>query len=687
MEAMSKRSCFSILVCVVVHLFVAVYAPTPARAQSSRIRIMPTDGAELAVGQRFDLRVEATGPDNGPPPRGLRVTLDGTDVTDANILDEGVGGERGAGGTGASGPGRRRAGRAPANSTNLLIRDLSFSEAGVHMISARTADGAAARVEIRVHRREADVDDTPRVRNVILLLGDGMGTAHRTAARLVSRGLRSGKAAGRLAMDTMEATGLVMTASLNAVITDSAPGMSSYVTGQKGANNQIGVYPDNTADVFDNPRVEYLGEMLRRTRGARFNVGLVTTADVTDATPAGNAVHTSDRSAGPGIAAHYFDERDTNGIAVLMGGGARHFSPNGEGDDERADGRDLVGEYRDAGYRLVTTGTELGTIQAEAEPPARLLGLFHPAHMNVSFDKVGAGRYSRELALEENASRRDQPMLDDMARAAIRSLAAHSSDGFYLLIEGASIDKQAHAVDAERTIWDVIELDRAVQVALDFAETTNNDADPTNDTLVLATADHEAGGLAIIGVGNEPYAPAALGTAVRDYAAVFRFEREQLLDFTLNYDVDEQGYPRDPDPSRKLIIGWAAAPDHYENWTSNRLAQEPAVARPEPSGDTERPTAIANPERDGPAQNSDNETMTGRTIPGFLVKGTIENGAHSCKPADQCQGDIPSEPHTISGHTATDVPLSASGPGALRFTGTYENTDVFFKLLRVLAGE
>jgi alkaline phosphatase len=531
-----------------------------------------------------------------------------------------------------------------------------------------------------VHGSEADAEKAPRVRNVILLLGDGMGAAHRTAARLVSRGLRSGKAAGRLAMDTMEATGLVMTSSLNAVITDSAPGMSSYVTGQKGANNQVGVYPDNTDDVFDNPRVEYLGEMLRRTRGSGFNVGLVTTADVTDATPAGNAVHTSDRSAGDGIAGQYFDERDTNGITVLMGGGARHFSPDGE----RTDGRDLAREYRDAGYRLVTAGAELRGLQTEAEPPARLLALFHPFHMSVSFDKVGAGRYSQELALAKNARRRDQPMLDDMARAAIRSLAAHSPAGFYLLIEGASIDKQAHAVDAERTIWDVIELDRAVQVALDFAKTTNTDADPTNDTLVLVTADHEAGGLAIVGVGNEPYAPTALGTAVRDYAAVFRFEPEQRLDFTLNYEADDHGYPRDPDPSRKLLIGWAAAPDHYENWISNRVARAPTVVL-EPSDDTERPTAVANPERDSRAADSDNQTMAGRRIPGFLVKGTIENGAHACKPADRCRGDIPSEPHTISGHTAADVPLSASGPGALRFTGTYENTDVFFKLLRLLA--
>jgi len=87
-------------------------------------------------------------------------------------------------------------------------------------------------------------------------------------------------------MDTLDVTGLVMTASLNSAITDSSPGMASYATGQKGNNNQQGVFPDNTADAFDNPRVEYIGELMRRTRGDGFNVGIVTTADVTDSTPA-----------------------------------------------------------------------------------------------------------------------------------------------------------------------------------------------------------------------------------------------------------------------------------------------------------------------------------------------------------------------------------------------------------------
>ena len=635
---------------------------------ATRIRIMPAERGVLAVGQRVDVRVEATS-DGAEPPRGLKVTINGRDVTASNMLDPGAGGERGAGGTGAAGPSVRaehRAGTAPANTTNFLLRDFSATRPGALAIEARTDDGAQAAVKLAVESWAAPAG-VRRARNIILLLGDGMGTAHRTAARIVSRGVRDGKALGRLAMDTLDATGIVMTASLNSVITDSSPGMSAYVTGHKSNNNQEGVFPDNTADHFDNPRVEYIGEMLRRTRGNGFNVGIVTNADVTDSTPAANAIHTSDRFAGPGIAARFFDERARNGVSVLLGGGGRHFMPKTAG-GARPDDRRLAEEYEKAGYARVSNGREVQAMLAGGASPARLLGLFHPSHMPVAFDKVGAGRYSDELALPNNGAYRDTPMLEDMTRLALKSLMAHSPAGFYLMVEGASIDKRAHAVDAERMVWDVIEFDRAVHVALEFARGTNSDANPANDTLVIVTADHECGGLGIIGVGNERYAPSKTEKAVRDYAAVFRFAPDQQLDFFPNYTPDDKGYPVNPDPSRKLLLGWAAAPDHYENWLSNRLQLEAAIV--------EGKTAVPNPARDG----------TSEPIRGFLVLGSIENGATPCPEASGCLADTASVAQAIAGHTGSDVPLSASGPGSSQFVGVYENTDVFLKMLRAGSG-
>ncbi len=548
---------------------------------------MPPDGGVLAAGQRVDVRVEATG--ESEPPRGLTVLINGKDVTSLNLLAAGAGGERGAGGTGtdASAPAAHRAGAAPPVSTNFLLRGFTVTAAGPLRIEARTADGARASVRLSVERWQAP-GPAAAAKNVILLVGDGMGIVHRTAARLMSRGLQNGKAAGRLAMDTLDVTGLVMTASLNSAITDSSPGMAAYATGQKSNNNQQGVFPDNTADPFDNPRIEYLGELLRRTRGRGFNVGIVTTADVTDSTPAANAVHTSDRFAGAGIADRFFDERQANGVSVLLGGGARYFMPKDAG-GERGDGRRLAEEFAAAGYARIANGADVARLTAAAAPPARVLGLFHSSHLPVAFDKVGAGKYSDELARPANAAYRDTPMLEDLTRLALRSLSSHSPDGFYLMVEGASIDKRAHAVDAERTIWDVIEFDRAVEVALDFARRTNSDRDPANDTLVVVTADHEAGGLAIIGVGNERFAPAVLGRAVRDYAAVFRFVPDQELNFVPNYQADARGFPADPDPSRKLLLGWAAGPDRYENWVSNRRQLEAAVLEGTPAVERRQP--------------------------------------------------------------------------------------------------
>jgi alkaline phosphatase len=667
-----------------------VAGPGEVDAQT-RIRIVPTDRVEFAVGQRFDIRVEATaGSEAAGSPAGLQVFVGDVEITDRNILDPGTNGERGAGGAGASDPGlpaHHRAGRAPEHTTNFLVRDHAFEAPGVHVVRARTSDGAEAAVTWRAVEWNVPRDGARRVRNVILLLGDGMSIAHRTAARIVARGVTEGRADGLLAMDTMEITGQVMTFSLNSVITDSAPGMSAYVTGHKSSNNQLGVYPDNTADPFDNPRVEYFGQMLRRLRGQGFNVGLVTTSDVTDATPAGNAVHTASRDAGAGIAAQLFDERHANGVTVLLGGGRRQFVPGSLPGSLRKDERDLLAEFRGAGYHALSTGAEVRDLLESASPPARLLGLFHHAHMPVAFDKVGAGRYSDELVLERHAEWRDQPMLDDLARLALRSLSAHSPGGFYLMIEGASIDKQAHDVDPERTIWDTIEFDNAVQAALDFAARTNSDDDPDNDTLVIVTGDHETGGLAIIGVGNERYEPVRFGESVRDYAAVFRFAPEQLLDFFPNYEPDARGFPRHPDPSRKLLLGWAAGPDRYENWISNRIALPPSVHedRTRPDGAPVR-VAVANPARNGDGPESDNATVEGVRRPGFLVTGSIENGLHACTEAEECPGDISSSAHRIAGHTGSDVLLSASGPGALQFAGTYDNTAVFLKMLNAVAG-
>jgi len=634
---------------------------------------MPPFGSRFLPEQHFDVRIEGV-------PRSeqgtLRLLVDGKEVSLQPVLH----GEH----------------------LDATVRALSFVRPGTHELVAVWGGGnrLARAVTVQALPTTRDLPVLPALparashgaKNVIFFLGDGMGLAHRTAARVLSRGYEEGHAKGRLAMDGMEATGLVMTSSLNALITDSAPGMSAYTTGSKANNNQMGVFPDDTSDdPWDNPSVEYLTSWLRHRRGAGFHAGIVTTADLTDATPAACAVHIASRKPADAIARALVDGREAHALSVLMGGGRRHFQTKKDGGDQAE--RDLLTETLQSGFAFADDAPSLAAAGRDPQV-TKLLALFHPDSMNTAFDKLGfqAG-YSDELRPAAKEGLRRQPALAAMTSAALAILSRTSPAGFFLVVEGASIDKKSHDQDAERAIWDVIEMDNAVGEALAFAKQSNDNANPDDDTLVIVTADHETGGLSLAAVGNERYQPALLGKAVRDYAANLRFDAHQTLPLFPNYEQGPDGFPRDPDPSRKLILGFGAGSDRFENFTSNRLA------RPGTKVD-ESKKAVANPERDGPhaedqsagrggtglrdqavGATTDNRNVGGRAIPGFLVSGLIENGADQ---DPRAPGDTSSVAAYSAGHTASDVPLSASGPGAAWFVGTFDNTDAFFKLAAAL---
>jgi len=627
-------------------------AALPATNQSDAavqlsVRIMPPDGSAFLVGQRFDIRVE--GPPNLSGP--VSISLDGRDISKWNNRSHLTGRQ-------LDHPSSRARNVAPA----FLSREWSFPNAGRHTLRA-TVDGKAARqVSFEIIAWQGT---GPKVRNVILLIGDGMGVAHRTAGRVVSRGLTEGRYRnGMLEMDQMQVTGLVTTSSLTAMVTDSAPGASCYATGNKAANHQEGVFPDNSDsetlkrtdpesdDFFDNPKVENISEYLRRARG--MNLGLVTTADVTDATPAAFAVHTSNRNASTRIADEYFDRRNQTGLTVLMGGGRQWFEPKGHKKGGRRStptnakvdpARDLVKAFQSAGFAFTDSAKSLQAVSASRSP--RLIGLFAPSTMPTAFDKLGHGA--------ERVN--NVPMLDDMARAAISSLSSSSPRGFFLMIEGASIDKQAHAEDADRAIWETIEFDRAVGVAKRFAEQTNSDADPNNDTLVVVTADHETSGFSLIGAHDpDPRIPRGSRDVARAYQG-----------FTDYKDGNGDGYPDEVDPPNKLIVGFGAGTDRYEDWISNKLPLSPTVIK---DG-----RVVANPRRDGP------EDVDPASRNGTLITGQVENGEGAAIAAY-----VDREPVMNAVHTASDIPLTASGPGAMQFVGVQDNTSVFFKMMRSLGG-
>ncbi len=118
-----------------------------------------------------------------------------------------------------------------------------------------------------------------------------------------------------------------------------------------------------------------------------------------------------------------------------------------------------------------------------------------------------------------------------------------------------------------------------------------------------------------------------------------------------------------PDPSRKLLVGWAAAPDHFENWVSNRKAQEATIVQPRTVNGEAGMVAVANPGRDGPLPTSDNKTVQGQPVPGFLVEGVIENGSHGCLDEPQCPGDTSSMAQTSAATRRATCPFRPAARG------------------------
>ena len=193
--------------------------------------------------------------------------------------------------------------------------------------------------------------------------------------------------------------------------------------------------------------------------------GLVTTSGITDATPAAFAAHVPHRSDEASVAAQQLQV----GVDVLMGGRKQFFLPEAQG-GKRKDGRNLLDEARGAGYAVVGTASEL-----QSASGGKILGLFNMGNM----------------AFEIDRGKTAEPSLAEMAAKTLAVLAMNPK-GFFVMIEGGRIDHAAHRNDAAATIRDTLAFDEAVGVALDFQRRNP-------DTLLIVTADHETGGMALIG--------------------------------------------------------------------------------------------------------------------------------------------------------------------------------------------
>ena len=563
----------------------------------------------------------------------------------------------------------------PANSISPTLRAYSNSTPGNHTftVEATQSDSSVVTASGNFEVIAINTNGGTKAKNIIICIGDGMGIGHRTAARIMSRGVQQGKAVDDLVTDTFPNTGIVKTSSLNSIVTDSAPGAACYSTGNKANNNQQGVFPDDTIDRFDNPRVELIGEYLHRTQGKA--LGIVTTSDVFDATPGAFGSHTSDRGAGTGICDQYLDETTVkSGLKVLLGGGRKWFLPSSTVGSARATantdyalpaelstawgvatgnstdtGRDLLGDFQTAGFTYTPDRTALNLIPNSTQ---KLIGLFSFSNMNVSLDKINGRRgvvpagSTTGNPLVQDYGFPDQPMLDEMTDKALKVLN-NTPQGFVLMVEGASIDKQAHNMDSERWILDTIEFDNAVGVCKTFAQANSN-------TLVIVTADHECAGIAINGGSTRTNAQqiaaaATTATSAASQASVGLYEAAGFP----NYSIAADGFPVTTDIDYRMIIGYAANVDRKEDFLTN----------PFPIRDSQQPTA---------------GTSYGANV-SQLPASPLNRDANGYTITGQVAG-------TSAAHTAADVPVYSFGRGSSLYAGTMDNTDVFFKAMQAALG-
>jgi alkaline phosphatase len=416
--------------------------------------IYPIDRAAILVGARFDFKVEFPAIENQAD---LKITINGEDYTrQLGKAGQFVENEDGL------------------NASSLVLRDASIDKPGSYKVVA--SDGT----------RRSEVTWTvvatgPRVaRNVILFIGDGMSIANRTAARILSKGIKEGKYFGKLAIDDMPQMALIGTSGVDSLATDSANSMSAYTTGHKSSVNALGVYAARNNSNFEHPKVETITELAKRKLDLA--VGVVSDAEVQDATPAGMVAHTRRRADKPEITQMFLDDR----VDVLMGGGSAYFLPKSTPGSKRKDEKNYLEIYQQAGFKLVTTDDALKTTAAEPST-LKLLGLFHPENMDGALDR-------HFLHGTTVAKYPHQPDLVDMTRGAIEVLSRHRN-GFLLMVEAGIIDKYLHPLDWERSVYDTIMLDNAVKLAKDFAA-------KSNDTLILVTPDHTHG-VSLIGTVDD----------------------------------------------------------------------------------------------------------------------------------------------------------------------------------------
>lgn len=324
-------------------------------------------------------------------------------------------------------------------------------------------------------------------KNIILLIGDGMGEAEIALTRAYEFDGDAG-----LYVDTMKNRGSVIVKQLMVddpskieFVGESASGGTTISTGNRTSSGRVAVKAEDGSPYKT---------ILEEAQEKGFKTGLVTTAIITDATPATFAAHAQNRYCFMSSSRGCQQFGDTpiveqmldHNVDVMLGGGTNLLPANAAG------GGTVKEKAESLGYKVVTKREELLDLSAGT----KTFGVFSNGHMPVEwvgpggrgadFIRVNDNRvvmFPEPAACEINPAHADMPRLEEMSKFALDSLYSDEGEGFFLMIEGASIDKQAHVARPCGTIGEMLAFDRTVKMAVDYAK-------KHGDTAVIVTADH-----------------------------------------------------------------------------------------------------------------------------------------------------------------------------------------------------
>ncbi|SDM84627.1 alkaline phosphatase [Bacillus sp. OK048] len=305
---------------------------------------------------------------------------------------------------------------------------------------------------------------TKKVKNIILLIGDGMGFSYTTGLRYFNHDSRMGLMNPTLFDHYFVGTQSTYSLDAKSNITDSAAAGTALATGYKTYNGALGLNSEKQA----------VPSILEYAKFRGKSTGLVGTSQINHATLAAFATHHESREKYHEIADDYLDERigGKHKIDVMLGGGASYFSRND---------RNLVEEFIKDGFGFATNSIEL-----LADRNEKLLGLFAPIELPKHLDRYGT----------------TVPSLSQMTNAAIKRLQ-QNQNGFFLLVEGSQIDWAGHDNDIVGAMSELKDFEAAFHEAIQFA--LNRE-----DTIVIATADHSTGGMSIDRNDNYKWNPAVI---------------------------------------------------------------------------------------------------------------------------------------------------------------------------------